>query len=183
MTFAKSLRESKRQKAMLPKTGVRAMHKVVEKLRNLDYTSRRIIKLARRDIDFALLGLMVLNKTRPSKNWPAAKKVLLAHWLCTYSRYVHLNTWIFRISVNRVIMTVIPELMKSKLFVQRILKGGGLTKKQTAKLRRYKVNIFARIEDLRASYCCGLSPKYVLGVRDPKKSPSPSNIFEIAQTG
>jgi len=123
------------------------------------YTSELITNVATNNIDLAIEGLICLNNSEPTNNSPNEKRIEWAHYLCTYARYVHLNTWADCEPIERVADEFVPELEKSERLIARLLerrKELRFTKSQIHKLKRYKKNVTMRKNKLVRNYCGGL---------------------------
>ncbi|MFC1635020.1 hypothetical protein ACFL5Z_09270 [Planctomycetota bacterium] len=170
MLSSKKTCDGRNGKVVMKKTGVRDMFLIEEGKREFDYTSRHVIRFARKDIDTAITGLSVLNKTKINKNSPTTAKMQLAHYLCSYSRYVHVNAWRFRISINRVKKTIRNELEKAEQKIRKMLESGKLAKAQKQKLSHYARNIAARKKNLLDNFCTGRPSEYEIHIRHPASS-------------
>lgn len=135
----------------------------------MNFLSPSIIRIARKDVDLAIKGLMFLNRTRISKNSRTNRKLLIAHHLCGYSRYVHISSWRYRISITRVQSDVIQELEKARIKLSKLFKKGELTNDEKYKINRYQQNILDREINLRDNYCKGQPSSFEFNAKDPHR--------------
>ena len=135
----------------------------------MTYTSELVIDVAMLDIDLALKGLVCLNEDGPED--PSVDEVVRwAHFLCTYSRFVHLNTWTDHESIKRVKNEIIPEFERSQHNIQDLLnhtKDFSFNDEQLKKLELYLAHIIARLNNLKINYCMGHDTAFDPGAEYP----------------
>ena len=135
----------------------------------MSYTSELVSDIAMLDVDFALKGLRCLNEDGPADS-SADEAVLWAHFLCTYSRFVHLNTWTDHESIQRVNDEFIPEFERPQHSIEDLLRQTeeyGFDAEQVEKLGLYLDHIVARLNNLKANYCTGLDTAFDPGDEYP----------------
>ena len=115
------------------------------------FTSPFVADVAAQNIDLAIEGLATLNGSEPPDD-QARDKLEWAHFLCTYARYVYLNTCAGQESASRVQEEFIPELVRAEANIARLIERRqelGFTKRQVKSIRRFTENIGMRVEGLR----------------------------------
>ncbi len=134
------------------------------------FTSPLIADVATCNVDLAIEGLADLIVSEPPDDCPG-EKLEWAHFLCTYTRYVHLNTWSDHEPIPRVQEEFIPEFVKAEACITRLIKRSKefrFTAAQVKRLRRFKRNIAKRKESLSINYLLGDSePDSDPGAIDP----------------
>jgi len=134
------------------------------------FTSPLIADVATCNVDLAIEGLADLIVSEPPDDCPR-EKLEWAHFLCTYTRYVHLNTWSDQEPIQRVREEFIPEFMKAEACIMRLIKQSKrfrFTAAQVKRLRRYKRNITKRKESLSINYLLeDCEPDFDPGAIDP----------------
>lgn len=135
----------------------------------MNFFSPSIVRIARKDVDIAIKGLMFLNRIGNDNNTITSRKLLIAHHLCGYSRYVHINSWRYRISITRVQSEVIQELENARLNLSNLFKKEELTKDESDKINRYQRNILDRETNLQDNYCKGKPSSFEFNAKDPHR--------------
>ena len=126
----------------------------------MSYLSHLVTSIAISDIDVAEKGLRALIDPEGEYYPPVLRSGAVAggddqpehlewaHYLCTYSRYVYLNVWKYRCSVDRVRDNIIPILKNAKSLIERLAQECDLSKKDKMDLTKYGENIGLRIKNL-----------------------------------
>ena len=144
---------------------------VIKTYKTQDFRSKVVLRRARANVDLAIACLRAAVASKLSKSASVEAKMLFCHYLCTYSRYVHLCVWVFRVPVNRVSQEVIPLLVKCLTYLRLIAKSEELTNKQSKKLGDYANHVEARVDDLKVRCLKGVpSSGIVIGSRRPRMS-------------
>ena len=121
------------------------------------YADPIFMSLARKDIDLAIDGLTYLNGLRVDPNDSLKEKFDYAQLLCKYTRYCHLTTWKFEISIERAETPVLEELQKAESIVDDLIKSNKWDQERLDLLKKIHRNVTARIYNLRERYCKGLN--------------------------
>lgn len=114
------------------------------------FVSPFVASVAAKNIDLAIEGLAALNGSEPPDDKPS-EKLTWAHFLCTYARYVYLNSCAGQESTRRIHEEFIPEFEKAEACIARLVdrrKGLGFTKPQFREISKFKENIAMRIRGL-----------------------------------
>lgn len=125
----------------------------------MSYLSHLVTSIAISDIDVAEKGLRALIDPEGEYYPPVLRSgagaggdeppdpLELAHYLCTYSRYLYLNVWKYRCSVDRV-KKIISILEDAKALIARLVQECDLKEKDKSDLAKYEENISLRIKNL-----------------------------------
>ena len=126
----------------------------------MSYLSHLVTSIAISDIDVAEKGMRALIDPEGEYYPPGLRSgagaggdeppdpLEWAHYLCTYSRYLYLNVWKYRCSVDRVRDNIIPILKNAKALIARLVQEYDLSKKDKSDLAKYEENISLRIKNL-----------------------------------
>lgn len=136
------------------------------------YMCANTVEIAMENLNIAFKGFKALNEYTLPKKVTVQDKLRLTHYLCTYSRFVHVNIWQYRVSISEVKQVMIPEFRKARSRIRRILRcNGEFTGLQTQKLKRYEHNVLGRERNLLDYYCKGLPSAFDFEIKDPPVSP------------
>lgn len=137
----------------------------------MSYMSDLMINVAISDIDIAIKGFSSLNANAPMNGDESnIGKLEWTFFLCTYSRFVHLNTWFGRESIVRVENEFIPQFEIAIASLSEFLdrrKEFGFTSHQCKKLKHYRNNMKARSDNLVDNYCNGFASVFKPDDVDP----------------
>jgi hypothetical protein len=136
----------------------------------MEYKSELIADIAILDIDLALKGLISLNEDGPPEDSSTEEVMEWAHFLCTYSRFLHLNTWTDRESIKRVEKEFLPEFDKAISHIDTLLEQPerfGFDTDNCTKLNLYSAHISARSANLKKNYCSSLGTAFDPGTEYP----------------
>jgi len=135
----------------------------------MGYTSEIVTEVAMHDIEVAFSGLVFLNHGYAS-GATIDEIMEWAHHLCSYTRYVHLNTWSDLEPINRVRNDFLPEFENAELLLDELILSKddlGLDAEKTKSLKRYRKNINARKRNLKNRYCMGLDSAFSPDAEEP----------------
>ena len=134
------------------------------------YMSPLIVPIAAHDLDLAFEGLVSLLSSGPPEDGGCDEVREWAHFVCTYTRYVHLNTWADDESVERVEGEFLPEFLRASGFLVDLLEKRTcfrFSREECKKLKKYTANIVARHKNLRDNFCRGLDSAFDAAAADP----------------
>lgn len=126
-------------------------------IKSIVYSDPRYMSLARKDIDLAFDGLRGLNRFQFHPNEKLEEKFTYAQYVCKYTRYCHLTTWKFEISIDRAEEYVLEELKKAEEIIDGLITCNQWGKNDLRLLKKIHENVKARIYNIQERYCKGLN--------------------------
>lgn len=141
------------------------------KVTDMVYTSELIVPVAAVNVDLAVSGLVSLNNEKPSDSSPSEEKIEWAHFLCTYTRFIHLRTWLDSEPIMKVQDAYVPQFHLADESIGELLerkKEFGFSRTQVEKLKRYRKNLNARKMNLENNYCQGKDSAFDPGTVHPQ---------------
>lgn len=137
----------------------------------MTFTSDLLVPVAAVNIDLASSTLAsLLNGERPGKNARKDEKINWAHLVCTYTRLLHLRTWLDLEPVTRVRREFLPQLQAAESSLEALLQQEQQIRLSTAevhKLSQYWRNTTARRINLERNYCEGLDSAFEPSATEP----------------
>lgn len=119
------------------------------------YMGADTCRIALDSLEVSIEGFKAMNRCPTGNGEGLDREFEISHFTCTYSRYVHINVWEYRVPIVQVRNDILPEFDLALKRVQDLASAfTGSTQAQHVKV--FGRNLYGRKQNLSERYCQSL---------------------------